>query len=405
MDVIFYLCGIAFIDASTVLPAFLATLTKSSFIIGCLIAIRSAGVFVPQLWTAHYLRHRKHHKGFLMKDAAASRVAISIFGIILFLAGPRDKTLMLIAFIAMYTAFWISEGVAGVPWTDLTAKAIPERLRGRLFGFTQFGGGILALLAGVLISRVLSPKGLAYPLNYAILMCVGAFFFWCSFFSLLVVREPEGEPEEHDGAFWEYVRSIGKMLAGHDQLKRMLFVQLLIGFNGMSLPFYILYAKQSMAGASTGMSIGEMSGILLSVQVAGSIILSAVTGYLSDHLGPKWAIFTSALSGFIAPVVVLLIPGFSIWWYGVVFFALGGLTGSTWIGLTNFLLENTEERQRRSAIGIMNTANAPTIIFPILGGLIAQEASYRMAFVITAIALGSALAIALSLRTERTETS
>ena len=190
MDVIFYLCGLAFIDSSTVLPAFLATLTKSSLVIGCLIAIRSAGVFIPQLWTAHYLRERRRHKSFLMKDAAISRIAITVFAIVLFLAGPHDKTLMLIAFIVMYTAFWISEGVAGVPWTDLVAKSIPERLRGRLFGFTQFGGGLLALLAGVLISRILSPKGPAYPINYAILMITGAVFFWASFTGLFMVREP-----------------------------------------------------------------------------------------------------------------------------------------------------------------------------------------------------------------------
>ena len=403
MDVIFYLCGLAFIDSSTVLPAFLAMLTKSSIVIGSLTAIRTAGTFIPQLWTAHYLRHRKHHKAFLMKDAAVSRVAIAVFGIALFLVGPRDKAFMLAAFIVMYSAFWISEGIAGVPWTDLVAKTIPERQRGRLFGFTQFGGGILALLAGLLISRILSPKGPAYPMNYAILMCVGAFFFWCSFFSLLAVREPEGEPEEHDGGFWQYVRNIGGMLAGHDQLKRVLIVQLLIGFNGMSLPFYILYAKQNMAGAPTGMTIGEMAGILLSVQVAGSIILSAVAGYVSDHLGPKWAILTSVMSGFVAPVVALLIRGFSMWWYGVVFFALGGLTGSAWIGLTNCVLENADPRERRSAIGLMNTASAPTIIFPILGGLIAQEASYRTAFAITAAALGVALVTAFSLQAKRSE--
>lgn len=395
MDVICYICGLAFIDSSTVVPTFLSTLTNSSVVIGAIIAIRSAGIYLPQLLTAHYLKDSKYHKSFLMKDAAVSRIAVTVFALILFLAKPSDKTLMLVAFIGMYTAFWFSEGVAGVPWTDLVAKTIPERLRGRLFGLTQFGGGILALAAAGFIGRMISADGPGYPRGYAILMITAAALFWASFFNLLMVHEPGGQSEEHDGGFLDYAKNIGKMLAGHAQLKGMLVIQLLIGVFGMSLPFYILYARQE-----SGIS-GAMVGILLSVQVAGSIVMSAVTGYLSDHCGPKWAIVAAIASGFLAPLFALFAGRDTIWVYCVVFFAVGGLTGSAWIGLTNFLLESVEPGERRSSIGIMNTANAPTTIFPILGGLIVQVVSYRAVFAITAVALLTALIIALRLNPKR----
>lgn len=394
LDVMSYICGLAFIDSSTIAPAFLATLTKSSIVIGLIIAIRSAGLFLPQLWTAHYIKDRKHHKSFLMKDALVSRVAVTLFAIILFVAGPGDRLLMLIAFIGMYTAFWFSEGIAGVPWTDLVAKAIPERLRGRLFGLTQFGGGIMALVAARFISRMLSPSGPGYPRGYAILMSVAAVLFWISFFNLLAVREPEGEAEEHDGGFMCYVRNIGKMLAGHAQLKQMLVIQLLIGFFGMSLPFYVLYARQV-----SHISLAVV-GALLSVQIAGGIIFSAVAGYVNDHWGPRWAIVASLVSGFAASVLILFTHG-SIWMYRAVFFAVGGFTGSTWIGLTNYLLESADPSERKSSIGLMNTANAPTIIFPILGGLIVQEVGYTTAFITTAVALFIALITALRLAPKR----
>lgn len=391
MDVIFYLCGLAFIDGSTVLPAFLATLTDSSIVIGAIVAIRPAGLFLPQLWTAHYLRNRKRHLKFLLKVAAISRLGIVLFAVVLFIAGPNDRALMLVAFLGMYIAFWFSEGGAGVPWTDLVAKTIPERLRGRLFGFTQFGGGILALFAGLLVSRMLSPRGPAYPTNYAVICAISAAFFWASFIALSTVHEPEGPLEEQEGDFLQYLKGIGEMLAAHAELKRFLLVQILIGFYAMSLPFYILYAKQAMHIS------GGIVGIFLSVQVAGSIIASAIVGFASDHRSPKAVVVASASAGVLAPVLALLVGGSSVWLYGLVFLALGAFVGSMWIGLTNYLLEMAEPRERRSYIGLMNSANAPTMLFPILGGLIVQMVSYQAVFTITALALVSALILSFGL--------
>ena len=390
MDVIFYLCGLAFIDQSTVLPAFLATLTKSSIVIGAIIAIKPAGLFLPQLWTAHYLRNRRRHKGFLMKVATISRAGIAMFALTLFLTNHR--LIMLAIFIAVYAGFWLSEGMAGVPWTDLVAKTIPERVRGRLFGLTQVGGGILGLLAGLFISRILG-RGPSYPTNYAVLMTVSAVFFWASYIALFMVREPEGTSEEHDGDFLQYIRRIGRMISEDSQLKRLLIIQALIGFIGLSLPFYILY---------TGVS-GRMVGIYLFIQVAGSIVWSALAGYLSDHRGPKYAIIISILTGILAPVFALLIGGSSVWLYGLVFLMVGGITASTWIGLTNFLLEIAPHKERRSYIGLANSASAPTILFPVLGGLIVQAVSYQTVFIITAAAMTLALILALGLRSGNLE--
>ncbi|MHB0997749.1 MAG: MFS transporter [Armatimonadota bacterium] len=379
IDVIFYIFALAFIDQSTVLPAFLETLTKSTVIIGAITAIRPAGTLIPPFWTAHYLRNRSRHKSFLMKVATVSRISIALFAIVLFISGPSDKNLILVSFLIMYTAFWVSEGYASVPWTDLVAKTIPEKLRGRLFGLTQFGGGILAIFAGIIISRVLVAKGLTYPGNYAILITIAALFFALSLLSLSKVREPEGITEEHDDDFLTYTKNIGMMISGHSQLKRFLLVQLLMGFFGMSLPFYILYAKK--IGSMSG---GEV-GILLAVQTAGSILFSAAAGYASDNHGPKIVIVWSIIAAISAQILALLINIPSFYLYCVLFFIIGAVLGSMWIGLTNFLLEMAEESQRKAYIGLMNTANAPTLIFPIIGGLVIESFSYQAVFAVTGI--------------------
>lgn len=395
MDVIFYICGLAFIDSTTVLPAFLSTLTDSALVIGAITAIRPAGLYVPQLWAAHYLRNRTTHIGYLLKVATVSRGAVTVFALVLFMAGPGDKALMLAAFIAIYAAFWFSEGAANVSWTDLVAKTIPERQRGRLFGFTQFGGGILALFAGLLVGKILSTRWLAYPMNYAVICGAAAVFFWASWISLSRVHEPHGISEEHDGDFLAYMKCIGRMLAGHAELKRFLLVQILISFLGLAAPFYILYAKETLR-------IGGVTvGFYLSTMTAGSIVAAALGGYVSDHLGPKRVIMMSVGTGILSPVLALLTGGVSVWLYGLVFLMVGATNGSAWIGLTNYLLELADPKERKSYIGLMNTANTPAAFLPIVGGLIVDAVSYRAVFVVTAAALCLALVLALGLVTKK----
>lgn len=379
MDAIFYFCGLAFMDASTVLPAFLATLTSSPLVIGTLIAIRPAGIFIPQLWTAHYLSGRKQHKSFLIKVAAVSRVAITFFALILFVSGPKNAGLMLTGFILFYTAFWFSEGGAGVPWTDLVAKTIPERLRGRLFGLMQVVGGLLAMMAAWLVKWTLGPHGPAYPTNYAFLMAVSAMFYWLSLISLACVLEPEGPIENHNGGFWEYLGKLGKAFRQHSQLKLLIAIQLLVGMNGLSLPFYILYAEKV---ARIG---GGMVGAFLFVQTAGSILSALITGQISDHRGPKSAIMIAVILAVLTPVSALMMRNAPGWTFGIVFLLLGGLVGCAWIGMTNFLLEISSPEERRGFIGLMNTANVPSLLYPVLGGLVVQFLSHEAVFALTAL--------------------
>lgn len=393
LDVVFYLFALAFIDQSTVLPTFLETLTKSTIIIGAITAIRPAGALLPQLWTAHYLRNRVYHKGFLVRIALISRIATALFAIVLFIAGPNDRTLILISFLVMYTAFWVSEGYAGVPWVDLVAKAVSERLRGRLFGSTQIYGGLLAIVAGLIITAVLSNRivHISYPANYAILISIAAVLFAISLFSLSRVREPPGAPESHDEDFRDYIKGIGSMIAGHSQLRRFLILQALLGFFGMSLPFYVLYARKI-----GGLDGGEV-GILLAIQTVGNILASAISGHVSDKYGPRNVILGTACAAVLAQALVFMINKPSLILYGILFLILGAIIGSATIGLINYLLEMADDSRRKAYIGLMNTANAPTMLFPIIGGAIIQTSSYHTVFAITGVACVLALIIALGL--------
>ncbi|MHB0913463.1 MAG: MFS transporter [Armatimonadota bacterium] len=385
-DVTCFHGGHAVFDPSTILPIFLSTLTGSSVLIGLITAIRYACNYIPQLWSAHYLRDRARHKSYLIKVAMVSRTAAILYAILLFAAGPSDKALLLGGFIFMYTAFWLSEGYVIVSWNDLVAKTIPPRMRGRLFGYTQMAGSLLAIFIAVLANRMLGPNGPAYPTNYAVLYAVAALLFSASLVSLSGVREPDGSIEEHYGGFIAYLKRMGGVLAGHRELKSLIAVQLLIGLIGLSLPFYILHAAEAGVRAP---------GLLLAAQLAGSILWSGLVGLLNDRRGPKAAICATALAGTLAPGLALFAG--DLYAYCAVFFFIGATTGTSWIGVSNYLLEIARPEERRSLIGVLNTANAPTLLFPVIGGLVVQFSSYFAVFALTGIALLAALVLAIRL--------
>jgi MFS family permease len=391
-DVTFYQGSLTFLDVSTLLPTFLGLLTGSTIVVGAVTALKSAGMLLPQLWTAHYLCNRTTHKPYLIKTALISRIAFFLFALLLFIAGPNDRSLMLWGLLAMCAAVWFSEGWVTVSWIDLVAKAIPERLRGRLFGLTQVTGGFLSILMSVgLVKYMLSDRGPAFPKNYAVLYLVAALWAAASLIALAFVHEPKGIVEEHDGSFFQYLGKIASMISGHSQLKRLLLIQLLMSASGLALPFYILYAKEAV-----GIGGGTV-GVLMSVQWAGAMAFSALVGYVNDHLSPKCAIVVTIFVSMIPPAAALIAGNSPLWLYGIIFFALG-VTISAWIGITNFLLEMVEPHERKSYIGVMNTANSPTMLFPALGGLIVQTMSYHAVFALTAVMLVAALVFSLTLQ-------
>ncbi len=392
MDVSFFLGGFAFLDTSTVLPTFISTLTSSSILLGVITAIRNLGLVVPQLWAAHYLQQRPKHMRFLMWGAAISRVGMLLFAAMLFFCGPKDKGIMLAALIVMYSAFWLSEGLVGVSWLDIVAKTIPERKRGALFGGTQVGGGILASIAAVWIAYMLSGSAPAYPRNYAIMMAVAALFFWASLVSLSFIREPRGVDEESRGNFRDFLAHVWAVVKTDSQLRLLLIVQLLLWSYSMATPFYVLYAHKV-----AGMPV-EMVGPMLNAQIIGTIIIAALAGWINDRHGPKSAIVVTGIAGLCAPGFAMLGGPGVTWPFWVVFFCLGGVMGTCYIGVTNFLYEMVDPKDQKSYLGILNTGIAPTALFPVLGGLIAKVASYQSVFIITGILMFFALIATARLR-------
>lgn len=302
-----------------------------------------------------------------------------------------------------FVIYSFADGISGVPWTDIVGKTIDARRRGRLFGTTSTVGGVLAFGAGFLINRLLETPRLVFPYNFATVFAIGAFLIICSYISFAMVVEPVGAVSTHQISLGTYFARMPRLLKGNRAFARLAAVQFLLRCCYLGLPFYVVYG-QSRLGFSA-----SFAGILVSAQMAGSILASMVWGYLSDHVGNSWVVRCTALTAVLSPLLAIAAGqmGGGSWLavaiYLVLYACLGATFSGLWIGFTNYLLEIAPEAERPSYIGLMNTLMAPATFLPLLGGLILTHLPHAWLFAATAVLTGAGLLLSAGLPEPRSQ--
>ncbi|MEA1926732.1 MAG: MFS transporter, partial [Candidatus Auribacterota bacterium] len=303
----------------------------------------------------------------------------ALLALITYLFSFSHPWLVVVSLLFLVTLFTFMGGVAAIPFFDIWGKAIPSRLRGRFFGYRQLGGGALAILAGWVVKRILGDPRISFPNNYALLFLLSALFMGVSYIALGLVREPIEEVHPDRLPFRGFLGKSWTILKKDHNYRQFLLVQILMGTTGLSLPFYVLYARNIL-----GIEL-EMVGLFLSAQMLGALVSNLIWGHLSDFVGSRAVIRGSAGVALLIPTVALLIPANLPWLFIGLFFLVGVfITGRT-IGNTNFMLDIAPAKERPAYISLKGTLALPIVVCPLLGGIIAQNSSYVILFGITVL--------------------
>jgi len=400
-----YMFALALVEPNTVMPVLVSRLTRSPIAVGALGAIGTAGWLLPQLLAARHLSHRERKKGFMVWACLVTRFPLLALLAALMLAPSRPALVLAVLFLA-FAIFELGEGAGDVAWTDIVAKAIPDRLRGRLFAFSDILGGLAAAGAGIIVKRVLENPAIAYPRNYALLVSLMFALMMVAVVVLAAMREPIRPVMEEETRFAQLVRQIPEMLRRRPALVRLLALQYVLAASMMAAPFYVVYATRHL-------SVPEgMVGTFVSVQMLAGMAGGLVVGYLNDHVGTTSAIRLGAVAAVAIPLVALVVPALSagplaglwLWCYSLVFVFMG-VVFRAWIAHMNFLLESVSHRERAAYIGVMNTLAAAECAFPLLGGWIAGAGSYPALFAVSLVCAVAAVALSLALKDPRAQSA
>lgn len=396
LDGVCFAIGAAFLEANTLLPSLVSLLTTNSVIIGLASTIRNAGYLLPQLFVAGYAERLPFKKPLLRVNGMINRLSVLLMAFIIFFLAEHDPNLALTGLLLAVCLFAITDGIGGVPWTDMVAKSIPSTRRGRLFATMQFIGGIGAFVAGFFIRQVLAD--VAFPLNYTVLLLAGFIFMVVSFAGTMLVREREGAIR-HGSTMASYWQRLPSIWRGNPMFQQMMFTRMLLSCFYLALPFYVVFAREKLGFAESTV------GLFLSAQMAGSILASLLWGYLGDKHGNRAVIRLVTLIAAVTPIFAL-VASFMMqgaWSHLavvpclLVFAAVGATLSGNWIGFTNYLLEVASDIDRPTYVGMMNTLTAPFTFLPIIGGLLLRFFSHEVLFILTSIIVFGSVMLAVKL--------
>ena len=372
----FYGLGVGFASFAAIIPLFVSHLTTSALLIGLVPAIHNVGWQLPQLLTAGWIARAKRFKPLMLWLTIHERVPYLGLAIVaLYLPFTTKQTALIMTFLML---IWqgVGAGLAANPWTNLVTKVIPRELHGTFFGTQSaaYNGlaGLSAILAGLILDKVVTPY------NYSLCFVLTFVAMCLSFIFLSATREPDSPPHQTDQPQATIQQSL-QILKRDRNFQAFLGIRMLSQFAGMGFAFYVIYAVRQFGMSDA--AAGVMVAILLIAQVA----LSPVMGRWGDRWSHRGVMSLGALGA--AFSALLAAQATSAAWFYIIFIleAIGTVAIWTIPVALSVSFANTDE-ERPLYIGLSNTLCAPaTILAPVLGGWLADAASFNLTFILSAI--------------------
>jgi len=376
----------ALMSIDTVLTWFVQQLGGSNFLIGLVGPMRDAGWFLPQLFISQRSQ-RQPLQGPLYRRAAAVRVmAWFVWTAATFLLATNYPALLLVFFIA-YGVNSLASGFAGLPFMDIVAKTIPSDRRGSFFGGRLFLGGILGLVASVIVALALSAQNpQPFPINVGLLFALSWVAAVTGLTLFALIKEPPGHVNDDGATFTAHMQRAARLPRQNQNLRYLLIARVVILMSYVAAPFYSIYSI-NVLGAPV-----SIIGVYMGARTIVALLINPVWSRLSDRRGNKIVMQLATAVGVIMMAWVVFIPGVarnlnvpaSTLAYAVVpVFALMGMyeTG-VGIGAVNLTLEVAPPHDRAIYIGLTNTILGVAYLSTAVSGLIVDAIGYEGVFVL-----------------------
>ena len=368
--------ALGFASFGTILPLFVATMTNSATLIGLVPAIHSAGWLLPQLFTASHVSRLRKYKPTVLMTTIHERVPFLGLALVAFLLNRIGTNAGLLLTFLLLIWHGLGGGITANAWTSMISKIIPPDSRGTFFGMQSGLANLFISMSAIGAGYLLS--AFASPLDFIACFLIASLFFTVSWFALAATREPEDTekfiPEEKTH-FWDDAK---KVLNRDTNFNWFLSARILSQFATMGFSFYIIYALREFNMTEV------VAGYLTATLTISQTIANIGMGWLGDRIGHRIMLITGAIAAVLSAILAWNATSI-LWFYPI--FVLTGLTNvSLWTISMTMTVDFGTEAERPIYIGLAQTLTAPaTIIAPILGGWIVDNAGFQPTFVISTV--------------------
>jgi MFS family permease len=281
-------------------------------------------------------------------------------------------------------------GPQGVAFQYLLAKVIPIRLRGRLQGWRNVTGGLIAALLSYFAGKYLvghNAFGNGYGVTFLLAFVLTSLGLTAFRFLL---REPEPPTIRPKMAMRDRFREMPAMLKNDRGFLYFMIARTFAIAGRVAAPFYIIYA-----GISIHLS-GEAIGTLSFAYLIADTVTNLAWGYMADKSGFR-STFVVALIFWIAATALLMsvhtMPMFTL-----AFFGLGAAASGYQMSAQNIVFEFGHRDDMAMRLALSNTAeSAMSTIGPLAGGVIIASLGYLWLFSVSMVFEAIALVLLIVL--------
>ncbi len=381
-----YAFGIGFISIQTVIPVMVKNISHSNFAVGLVPLIWTAGFNAPQIFIANYVERFPFKKRLFLQTAFLQRVPWFMLALLsFFILGGLSSSASTILFFVLFTLAAVTGSLCFPVWFDIIAKLTPVDLRGRLFAARNLLGGVLGILAGLVVEKVLAT--IEYPTSYGVLFALAFLSTSVSYWALTLLKEEGPSAVSEDIHILDYYRNLPRILKGEKNFRNFLISDALLIAATMAGAFYAVHAIEKFSLNDS--SAGTFTIVMMCSMIVGNMFF----GYIADHFGHKVNLVLSAVSTALSCFTALFAPNEGL--YLVVFVGMAFQVGLSGISRLSIVAEFCSEEERPTYVALTNLVTSPFVLFGLVAGGIASRLGYDAVFLIAGLlALASAMWVA-----------
>lgn len=347
-----------------VFPWLLGVLGAPAAFTGFLVPIREAGVLVPQLFVAAWIRRMAIRKTVWLVGAGLSALALFFMAMTVnHFTGALAGWIVL----GLITLFSMARGLCSVSAKDVVGKTISRTRRGVLMGIAAGIAGAATLVIGLYI-RFFAPEGQGGELFFAFLLVAGV--LWLVAIVLFTfIREMPGATEGGGNAIRQAFESLS-LLRTDARFRRFVIARAMLLSIALVLPFYVLLAQAKSENVS-GL------GLLVIANGIAATISSPFWGRLSDRSSRNVMAIAAAGGGVLCIIVWLLnnhaaVLMSMLWFHALLYFLIAVAYHGIRLGRKVYLVDMSGTDNRSSYVAVSNTVIGVTMLIGGVFGYIAD---------------------------------